>query len=519
MVMRQKFGVGKLILRSLRKSSGSQRENSRAGQGTAKRTGKSSNARLQFKYSLWNNMRAQSRSSETRLAKPSLRDLFESVTAPPTKAKKTKADTSTGAITTIEKVEVVAPTPTPVVASPPAQITVPAITPPQLPQSLTILNGTPLAGGGLQILESSQPSTLDLLNPNGKFRQSVEAFILDQRSEHTRSSYGKDLKRFFKFLHGRNFQQGPEQVSRTLLINYKEYLLSEGLEHTSVDRHLATLKSFFKWLVEDGLLIKSPADGVRFLNPKRISPTRGFSDEEVRKVLSLPNLHTRTGSLHYAILMVLFYGGLRRSELCALKTSNISMERNQRVLRLRGKGNAERIIVMIPAVWNAIQHYFYIAQRKMNHEGLEQFLFLPQRNNRTGVLNKSLDPSMIFYIVTKYSKEAGIVGRVSPHSCRATAISNARDHHVPDRAIQEFAGWASTDMITRYDKRKTAVEDSAAHAIFYGAENRTVPVRTHSDHPLAAEAPLGKEDGDAVGETIDASTHTTLTLVEKWSGD
>src|SRR6185312_13425713 len=104
----------------------------------------------------------------------------------------------------------------------------------------------------------------------------------------------------------------------------------------------------------------------------------------------------------------------------------------------------------------------------------DEYLFIPLRNNRTGVLNKSLDPSMIFYIVTRYAKLAGISNRVSPHSCRATAISNARDHHVPDRAIQEFAGWASPDMITRYDKRRTAVEDSAAHSISYG-EIRPIP--------------------------------------------
>jgi integrase len=103
---------------------------------------------------------------------------------------------------------------------------------------------------------------------------------------------------------------------------------------------------------------------------------------------------------------------------------------------------------------------------------LDQPLFMPIRNNRTGALLKELDPSMIFYIVTKYAKLAGIAHRVSPHSCRATAISNARDHNVPDRAIQEFAGWSTTNMITRYDKRKSSIEKSAAHAIQYGAEDR-----------------------------------------------
>ena len=268
-------------------------------------------------------------------------------------------------------------------------------------------------------------------------------------------------------------------------------LLVDGLEHTTVDRHLATLRSFFRWLMDDGHIAKNPAEGVRFLNPKKISRTIGFTDEEVRKLLLVPDLHTRTGSLHYAILMVLFYCGLRRSEVCELRTSSLGLEREHRVLRLRGKGNAERVVVMVPPVWRALKHYLIISRRTL--EGDEP-LFAPIRNNRTGILNKGLDPSMIFYIVRKYAKAAGIANRVSPHSCRATAISNARDHNVPDRAIQEFAGWASPDMITRYDKRKSAVEKSAAHAIVYGSEDRTMPVAP-SGETIAAlpEPPLKTE--------------------------
>ncbi len=310
---------------------------------------------------------------------------------------------------------------------------------------------------------------VSLIHPSGKLRQSIEGFLLDQRSEHTRRAYGKDLKRFFRFLITRGLGEG---IDRSAIIAYKESLLSEGLQHTSIDRHLATLRSFFGWLVDDGHLPKNPAEGVRFLNPRKISTTIGFTDEEVRKVLALPNLHTRTGSLHYAVLMVLFYCGLRRSEICSLRTSQLRVEREHRILTLTGKGNAERIIVLIPAVWNAIEHYFRITR---SDPARDSWLFAPIRNNRTGLTNKPLDPSMIFYIVTRYAKTAGIANRVSPHSCRATAISNARDHNVPDRAIQEFAGWASPAMITRYDKRKSAIEESAAHAIRYGTSERPLP--------------------------------------------
>jgi site-specific recombinase XerD len=329
-------------------------------------------------------------------------------------------------------------------------------------------NHTILADETIHSLQSS-----DLIQPNIELKTSIHGFFQDLRSPHTKRAYEKDLNRFYQYLIVRKSKNGPEPLSRAHVIGYKDHLLGEKLLHTTIDRHLATLRTFFKWLVEDGILTKNPAENFRFLNPKRESTTIGFSDDEVIQVLAIPDLHTKTGSMHYAILMTLFYCGLRRSELCSLRTSDIGFERGHHFLRLKGKGNVERIVVLLEPVWNAI--HFYL---KMNHKKIEtdQFLFSPIRNNRTGISNKAIDPSMIFYIVTRYSKLAGIKKRVSPHSCRATAISNARDHNVPDRAIQEFAGWATTTMITRYDKRKTALEKSAVHSISYGETDRKLPI-------------------------------------------
>jgi integrase/recombinase XerD len=319
----------------------------------------------------------------------------------------------------------------------------------------------------------------DLIRPKNELKDHLEAFLLDQRSSNTRRAYSKDLKRFVQFLHARHLDQGNVSINRFMIISYKEFLISENLEHTTIDRHLACLRSFFRWLKDEGVLDHNPVESVRFLRPKRLSKTIGFSDEEVQKILSLPNLHKKSGSLHYAVLMILFYGGLRRSEICDLKLNHLSIERKQHLLKILGKSNRERLIVLVPQVWSAIEHYFKISVRNLNYTK-DEYLFLPVRNNRTKNVNKPLDGSSIFYMVRKYAKMAGILHRVSPHSCRATAISNARDHHVPDRAIQEFAGWSSTQMITTYDKRRTSIEDSPSHSISYGVEERNFPLAINS---------------------------------------
>jgi len=311
----------------------------------------------------------------------------------------------------------------------------------------------------------------DLIRPGKEIQSHLEGFLLDQRSQHTRRAYAKDLKRLVKYLIVRSESHGRhELMGRTVLVGFKDWLLSEGLQHSSVDRHLASLRSLFSWFVEEGVMEKNPAERVRFLKPQRMSQTVGFTDEEVRRILSLPNLHKRSGAQHYAILMILFYCGLRRSELCLLQTTNVSVDRGHPLLRLTGKGNKERIVVMPKGTWNAIKYHLYIAGRSPDREG---YLF--------GSGRKPMDPSNIYYIVRRYAKKAGIQGKVSPHSCRSTAISNARDHQVPDRAIQEFAGWSSPSMIVHYDKRKTSIDQSASHSIHYGQEEKNLPAWLKDD--------------------------------------
>jgi len=326
-----------------------------------------------------------------------------------------------------------------------------------------------------RLIELAQPKFLSvdsILRPEGELKIAMEGFLIDLRSEHTRRSYSKDLKRFFKFLHGKRAEGKISRIDRSALIAYKDFLLQEGLQHTTIDRHLSTLRSFFQWLVDEAIIEKSPATQVRFLSPKRVSKTLGFTNQEVLSMLSAPDFHTRTGALHRAILAVLFYCGLRRSELCAIRLNQWQQERGHSILRLQGKGNRERVVVLPPVVVKGLEHYLKITGRVRENEG-ERFLFLPvkDRLKRSSVgLDKPLDPSMIFYIVRRCAKLSGVQSKVSPHSCRATAISNARDHQVTDRAIQEFAGWTSPSMLTHYDKRRTAIDQSASLAIQYEKE-------------------------------------------------
>lgn len=293
----------------------------------------------------------------------------------------------------------------------------------------------------------------------------VESFLTDQRSEHTKSAYRADIINYIKFVESTSSIPATfELISTEKIRDFKAFMLRSGYAHSTIDRHLAALSSLFSSLRCGGKIDHNPVEGVKFLNAKRLSPTIGLTDEQVRAMLEWPDRATAQGAFDYAVLMVLFYCGLRRGELCGLRIQDIAMERGQHVLRLIGKGNAERLVVVLPIVYEAIQSYFMRSGRPFQGDG---FLFSPIRNNRTKTTDKAIHPTTVYGLIQRAARALRIDSRISPHSCRATAISNARDNGVPDRAIQEFAGWSSAEMITRYDKRKTAVENSAAHKITY----------------------------------------------------
>src|SRR5581483_4900607 len=148
--------------------------------------------------------------------------------------------------------------------------------------------------------------------------------------------------------------------------------------------------------------------------------------------------------MHHAILMVLFHLGLRRAELVGLRTSDLFEQEGIRVLRIRGKGDKERILPIPPHVAKSIETYLEFAKKVLT---IDQPLFSPVKNNVTKKKDKPLHPNAVAYIVKNYAELAGVTYRVSPHSARATAVSNALDNQAPHRAVQHMAGWSSPLMV------------------------------------------------------------------------
>lgn len=323
-------------------------------------------------------------------------------------------------------------------------------------------------------LSAEPPRTLEvpLEEPwlKGSIIQEIQRFTQTQRSPHTRRAYENDLRQFLGYLRAENLRGD----SFDALLSYRDFLVKpeheggRGLTRVSANRKFATIRSFLAWLQARGRVTENPSLWVKNFRAKTESPTQAFTDLEVAEMLALPNRKTRSGLSHALMLHLLFYLGLRRGELVALRADHFgfarSGERALLTVRVPGKGDKERILPVPQKVREILELY-------MEREGIEMGsyrpLFQPVRNNLTKIKAKPVHAASIYYVVRKYAQRAGVDRKVSPHSCRATCISNALDHAASHRSVQQLAGWSSPLMIERYDKRRTDLRDSAAHVVAY----------------------------------------------------
>jgi integrase/recombinase XerD len=322
---------------------------------------------------------------------------------------------------------------------------------------------------GEEVEATTLATTSDSEWLKGTLMGEIQRFTQTQRSQHTRRAYLNDIKQFTGFLRANGGRPDLD-----LLLAYRDWLTNPkhqgGLElgRATANRKFATIRSFLGWLQARGLMKDNPGVWLKNFRAQNESPTQAFSDEEVSRVLASTNPKTRSGLMHSLILHMLFYLGLRRGELVALKASHIGRSRmgDEMVLTLRvpGKGDKERVLPLPAKIVDLLEKYML---REGLEIGEERYLFRPVRNNITKVKEKPIDGFAIYYIVRKYARLAGVESKVSPHSCRATCISNALDHSASHRAVQDLAGWSSPLMIARYDKRRTSLQHSAVHTVDY----------------------------------------------------
>jgi integrase/recombinase XerC len=280
-------------------------------------------------------------------------------------------------------------------------------------------------------------------------------------SPHTIRSYESDLGQFLTFLTPPGTSLPPVQdVTHLMIREFVAHLHDMNLEKSSIARKLAAIRSFFKFAVREGLVVRNPARMVAtpklpkripavlsaedlnaFLDSVATGPVRGSGR---RKGGAAPDESRLMVRRDRAILEMLYASGLRVSELTGLNLGD--MDRKELMLRVRGKGNKERIVPYGGKAQQALEAYEPLRQEvlhKAGGRGDRQAVFLNH-------LGARLTPRSVARIVKKYARLANVNWDLHPHSLRHAFATHLLADGADLRAIQELLGHSSLSTTQRY---------------------------------------------------------------------
>ena len=276
-------------------------------------------------------------------------------------------------------------------------------------------------------------------------------------SPYTVRNYTSDLLGFFQFLKAKGIGS-LRDVDKPVLRDYLSHLIEQGLVKASIARKLSAIRSFYRYLLREGMVPTSPVATTS--SPKLDQRLPSFlSIEQVVKLLEAPDLATPQGLRDRALLELLYASGLRVSELVSLNLEQVNLDTNE--IRVRGKGDKERVVLIGKPAAEALSTYLSQGRPKLFGAKIRMTnaLFI----NRYG---ERLIERGVQKILEKYANIAGIDKRVHPHLLRHTFATHLLDGGADLRVVQELLGHAdlsSTQIYTHVTKSQARKVYLAAH--------------------------------------------------------
>lgn len=273
-------------------------------------------------------------------------------------------------------------------------------------------------------------------------------------SPNTIEAYAHDLDYLCNYLRGESL--GVEDVRLEHLEYFATTIHDFGVSATSQARILCGVRSFFRFLVLDGVLEDDPAELLE-------SPAVGehlpevLTTEEVDRMEAAIDLSKWEGQRNRAIIEVLFSCGLRVSELVNLKFNDVSAK--DKFLRVVGKGDKERLVPISDTALHEIRLWLFDRNLMKVKPGEQDYVFL----NRRGA---HLTRTMILIMIKRVAKEAGISKTVSPHTLRHSFATALLKGGANLRAIQEMLGHENiktTQIYTHIDMTELREEIMQHH--------------------------------------------------------
>ncbi|MEX0716945.1 MAG: site-specific tyrosine recombinase XerD [Planctomycetaceae bacterium] len=266
----------------------------------------------------------------------------------------------------------------------------------------------------------------------------------------TVSAYGSDLEQFLAW-YAEHGTARLRDIDLKLLTSYVGRLHQRELAASTIARHIVSIRTFFKYLVLEGVLAESVAellDSPRLWErlPKVLGP------EMVERLLAAPTADDRFPLRDRAILCTLYATGCRVSEVTGLKLRDVHLDESY--CRCLGKGNKERLVSLNPRARLALETYLAHERPLLAAGHDEGWLFV----SKTG---RSLSRISVWGLLKKYAARAGCSAAISPHTLRHSFATHMLAGGAEIRALQELLGHASIRTTQLY----THVEHSRLKAV------------------------------------------------------
>jgi integrase/recombinase XerC len=355
---------------------------------------------------------------------------------------------------------------------------------------------SPTAIAPPQASNSGAPSVLPL-NSNGipekQFSPLVKQFLeylkLEKHfSDYTVKSYGADLIQFGQFLSGEIGQLAGAKDGRPVddkqlkcepltIREFLAYLYAQNYTKSTTARKLATLRSFYKFLIRRGVVSVNPLSTIRTPKQEKRLP-KCLDLEQVQKLLDAPGDADLLSARDKAMLEVLYSSGIRVSELVELEMADIDL--NEGVLRVKGKGRKDRLTPIGSQAIKAINRYFELrAQDAKSQQGsavATQRVFLNKHGEplSTRSVRRKLD---------KYLVQAGLDPGISPHTLRHSFATHLLNNGADLRSVQELLGHQSLSTTQIYTHLTTSRMKEVYDQAHPRANESTIP------HPAAPNNP------------------------------
>jgi integrase/recombinase XerD len=268
-------------------------------------------------------------------------------------------------------------------------------------------------------------------------------------SDNTVSAYLADISKLFQFL--KDEQIHPLDVTLDNLETFSANLRDLGIQPRSQARILSGIRSFYHYLILEDYLQADPSELLE-------SPQIGLhlpeilTLEEIDTLIESIDLSTNEGQRNRTILETLYSCGLRVSELCNLKLSDLYLEEG--FIKVEGKGSKQRLIPISPRAIRELQLYFLDRNQISIKKDYEDYVFISKRG-------KNISRITVFHVIKTLAEAIGMKKTISPHTFRHSFATHLLEGGANLRAIQCMLGHESigtTEIYTHIDKNRLRSE-------------------------------------------------------------